>query len=258
MLFKAWRRRRVLRRYPVADELWASAVMALPVFAGLSPEQQGRLRDLAVLFMYEKTFEAVEGLQLNDAMCLRLAALAALPVLELGIDWYDNFQSVIIYPEAFLTDHAHRDEAGVVHRRREYRSGEAWEHGGVLLAWPDVDDSGWCDGWNVVVHELAHKLDMQGNGPDGMPPLHGSMRLGEWRDAFSHAYQDMASRVEAGEHTPIDPYCLENTAECFAVFSEYFFELPQVLASEYPAVYRQLRLFYRQDPLSRLAPAQAS
>ena len=31
--------------------------------------------------------------------------------------------------------------------------------------------------------------------------------------------------------------------------SEVFFEAPEVLRAEYPAVYDQLRQFYRQDPL---------
>jgi Mlc titration factor MtfA (ptsG expression regulator) len=36
------------------------------------------------------------------------------------------------------------------------------------------------------------------------------------------------------------------------VGSEAFFETPELLAPAYPAVYEQLRLFYRQDPLARL------
>lgn len=31
--------------------------------------------------------------------------------------------------------------------------------------------------------------------------------------------------------------------------SEVFFEAPDLLRHEYPAVYEQLRQFYRQDPL---------
>ena len=34
--------------------------------------------------------------------------------------------------------------------------------------------------------------------------------------------------------------------------SEYFFSAPDLLHDTYPAVYRQLQLFYRQDPLQRL------
>ena len=34
-----------------------------------------------------------------------------------------------------------------------------------------------------------------------------------------------------------------------------FFETPELLQPAYPAVYEQLRLFYRQDPLARLGQA---
>ena len=54
---------------------------------------------------------------------------------------------------------------------------------------------------------------------------------------------------------PIDPYGAESAGEFFAVVSEAFFETPEVLAPAYPAVYEQLRLFYRQDPQARLARA---
>jgi MtfA peptidase len=42
------------------------------------------------------------------------------------------------------------------------------------------------------------------------------------------------------------------------VSSEAFFETPELLEPAYPAVYEQLRLFYRQDPLARLATKASS
>ena len=39
--------------------------------------------------------------------------------------------------------------------------------------------------------------------------------------------------------------------------SEAFFETPEWLEPAYPAVYAQLREFYRQDPLARLDAAPA-
>ncbi len=56
---------------------------------------------------------------------------------------------------------------------------------------------------------------------------------------------------------PIDPYASENPGEFFAVVSEAFFETPEWLEPAYPAVYAQLREFYRQDPLARLGAASA-
>ena len=41
------------------------------------------------------------------------------------------------------------------------------------------------------------------------------------------------------------------------ITSEYFFTAPDLLASAFPEVYRQLALFYRQDSLARLQRLQA-
>jgi hypothetical protein len=74
----------------------------------------------------------------------------------------------------------------------------------------------------------------------------------DWAHDFQSAYDDLCRRVDAGRKTLINPYAVENPAEFFAVLSEYFFESPNVLQQEYPAVYEQLAQFYRQDPLARL------
>ncbi len=58
--------------------------------------------------------------------------------------------------------------------------------------------------------------------------------------------------MAAGEATEIDPYAAEDPAEFFAVLSEVFFADPRLLHGEYPSVYQLLRMFYRQDPISRV------
>jgi Mlc titration factor MtfA (ptsG expression regulator) len=64
-----------------------------------------------------------------------------------------------------------------------------------------------------------------------------------------------ARRVDDGEETLIDPYASDDPAEFFAVLSESFFELPEVVDREYPALYSLLKRYYRQDPLARLTNA---
>lgn len=219
---------------------------------GLSEESAARLGDLALLFLREKRLEPVQGLVLDERQRLILALQASLPVLELGLDWYRGWYAVILYPDEFVTVHENVDDAGVVWTAGEVRSGEAWEQGPVILSWPDVEAGRERDGYNVVLHEMAHKLDMRDGVANGRPPLHPGMSPRAWSDAFSAAYEDLARRADAGEDTPIDPYGAESPAELFAVCSEAFFELPDLLAGEYPRLYEQLRVFYRQDPLARL------
>ena len=124
--------------------------------------------------------------------------------------------------------------------------------GPLLLSWPDSAQSPLLDGWNVVIHECAHKLDMQTGAANGCPALHSGMKQAAWAEAFGRAYDTFCTEVEHGTAGWLDPYASESPAEFFAVLSEYFFEAPHWIQEHMPAVFGQLRLFYRQDPSRRL------
>jgi hypothetical protein len=57
-----------------------------------------------------------------------------------------------------VRDREFEDEDGVVHTGDDVLAGEAFEQGPVVLAWNEVEASGRGEGFNVVVHEFAHKL----------------------------------------------------------------------------------------------------
>ncbi|HEX7080068.1 MAG TPA: M90 family metallopeptidase [Gammaproteobacteria bacterium] len=243
------RRRRILERASIPDALWRATIDAVPALARLDPETQERLRALALLFLHEKRIEPAGGLVLDDAMRVRIAALACRPVLELGLDCYAGFKSVIVYPGEFVVrDREHVDESGVVHVGDDVLSGESWDFGPVVLGWEDVEASGQGDGYDVVAHEFAHKLDLLDGAVDGLPPLHREMRVAEWTAAFQSAYDDLVERVERGCDTWIDPYAAEDPGEFFAVCTELFFDVPRALARRYPDLYAQLAAFFKQDP----------
>ncbi len=248
-MFKSWRRRRILARHAIPDALWDATVAATPAVACLDGGARRRLRDLALLFLHEKSLEPASGLALDDAMRVRIALLACQPILELGLDSYAAFASVIVYPDAFVVrDREHVDEDGVVHRGDAVLTGEAWEQGPVILSWPDVQASGQGMGYNVVAHEFAHKLDMLDGAANGLPPLNAGMDFAAWEADFDAAYDDLAARLERGENPWIDPYAVQDPAEFFAVMAELFFDVPLDLKAEYPRVYRQLAAYFRQDP----------
>ena len=250
-MFKRWRRRRILERHSIPDEQWSELVSAVPALGRLSQEQLARLRTLTLLFLHEKQFEAARGLLLDETKCLRIAALACLPILELGFDAYRLFKSVVVHPDEFVVrDRTYEDEDGVVHTGDDVLSGEAHEQGPVVLAWSEVEESGRGDGFNVVVHECVHKLDMLGGEADGVPPLHGDMRVPEWVAAFDAAYDDLCEQLDRGEEPWLDPYAAEDSAEFFAVCAEMFFDVPQRMRAEYPDVYEQLKRYFKQDPAS--------
>lgn len=250
--FTRWRRKRYLRDCLVSEFDFLQVLGRIPACSGLNTEEQDRLRRLVTLFLHEKIFEAVGQAEVALQDRLLIAVNACLPILNLGIDAYDEWATLIVYPDEFLVDYEERDEAGVVHCGRRLRAGEAWKRGPMVISLGDVQGQPVREGYNVVIHECAHKLDMRNASSDGFPLLHRDMSISDWTEAFTQAYEDLRRRIERDEERPIDDYAAESPAECFAVFSEYFFEAPYRLCTAYPAVYHQLMQFYRQDPAARL------
>ncbi|MEO5831664.1 MAG: M90 family metallopeptidase [Rhodanobacter sp.] len=247
--FRSWRERRIVARRPIAEGLWRHALDRCAPARRLGASDQATLRVLATLFLERKSLEPVQGLQLDDAARVLLATHACLPILKLGLDWYDGWHSVIVYPDAFITHRPLTDAAGVVHQTNTVLAGEAWGRGPVILSWADVLKIGQQPGHNVVVHEMAHKLDMLNGDANGFPPLHRRMDRRVWWQVFSSTWDRLKEEQHNGVELPIDPYALENPAEFFAVASEQFFEGPATLREHLPDVYRQLEQFYRQHPL---------
>src|SRR5471032_1814011 len=256
-----WRKRRTLARHPVEPQVWQRVLRRLAILDGLTADQSQQLLENSVLFLQAKHLTALPGVELDQEQRLFLAAQAQLPLLTLGdLNWYQGFHELILYPDDFVSPQRHRDSSGVEHEWDGEHSGEAWAQGPVILAWPGVLASGQWEGYNLVIHELAHKLDMLHGDANGLPPLHPDMRVQEWASVMQSAFDDLNRQLDANPDvdTEIDPYAAEYPAEFFAVTSEYFFSAPDLLVNSYPQVYAQLSRFYRQDPLARLHQLQAS
>lgn len=265
---------RKLEHYAIPDALWDHTVSALP-FVQRYPEDDLRaLRELATLFIAEKEYSTAHELPLSDDMVVSVAVQACVPILRLGIEWYRGWRGIVLYPGEFIIRRTVEDEIGLVHGVVEEASGEAWEHGPVILSWPDVDSPGGgldtkhdvpADTYNVVIHEFAHKLDMLDGEPDGVPPfsrvLHPGVDAEAWAETFLTEYDRFAETwdqhpADAWEHPErlppklrlIDPYGCEAPSEFFAVTAEAFFVEPVGLKRHWPVVYQCLATFFRQDP----------
>lgn len=249
-----WKRRRILGRHRIDDALWQRARRHLPFLRGLSADEERRLRELAVLFLAEKQFTPVRGLELTDDDRVEIALQACLPVLELGLDWYDGWVGVVVHPSDFHVRRRETGDDGVVHEWDDQLAGESWPGGPVVLSWEALDDSGSVaeGGSNVVIHEFAHKLDMAGGEPDGVPPLPTRAARENWVTVFDAAFDHFCKQVAAGKETFLDSYAAEHAAEFFAVASEAFFESPNALKRDFAALYDLFKGFYRQDPAARL------
>lgn len=247
-----WRRRQRRRRaqapFPAS---WTVLLEArLPLYGLLPTRLRPQLHALIRNFIAEKQFVGCAGLQVDDEMRLSIAAQAGLLLLNRDTDLYPEVQSILVYPDQFFAEHRVRDAAGVLSEERRLLSGESWEQGKVIVSWRDVSEGAAYadDGYNVVLHEFAHALDHEAGDANGMPVLHADMDSRRWQQVFSAAYDRLCAQVDAGGHPVIDPYGAESPAEFFAVATETFFELPQALHHSEPALYEQLRDYYRVDP----------
>jgi Mlc titration factor MtfA (ptsG expression regulator) len=259
--FRAARRRRILERSPISDELWDWALKEHRIFRWLGEGDRVRLRELATIFLGEKIFDPVDGVVVDEELRVSVAAQACLPLLGLDIDWYDDWSTIIVTPREYDVRQKDVDDAGVVHEYDDELAGEAFSLGPVALSRADIEASGWGDGFNVVIHEMAHKLDGRSGAFDGCPPLRQGMESGTWRAVFSSAFEDFRGKTERppSRHSSqrssrrkgsrIDSYAAESPEEFFAVVCEYFYEKPHLLRSEYPEVYAQLVLFFGRNPI---------
>ena len=247
---KRWRDRRTLERRAIPDPLWHWTLARFPFLAWRDAADLAQLRELTTLFLAAKEFTGTRGLQVDDEMAVAIAAQACLPVLRLGLDWYDGFVGIVVHADAVVAPREIVDEAGVVHAYEEELSGEAMEGGPVMLAWRDVDEAGESahEGYNVVIHEFVHVIDLRDGAADGVPALPDRAAREHWIDVISAEYEAFCDRVDDGEDTLLDPYAAEAMEEFFAVAAEAFFVAPRAFRAEHEALHELLCGFFRQDP----------
>lgn len=247
------RRRHTLRHHAIPRAIWRPLMQQARLFQTLSAVEKAHLKVLATLFLHRKHFIGAQGLTVSPFIAAAVSAQACLPILKLGLRYYDGWQDVVIYPQDFQVRRDVMDETGVVTHEETGLAGESWLHGPVILSWETVaaDLSNPQPGHNLVVHEFAHKLDMLNGAANGMPPLRHNMIREQWTQVFSKAFSDLQLGLRQRQPVPLDAYATSSPAEFFAVCSEYFFTDPGTLIKHFPAVYQQLALFYQQDPHSR-------
>ena len=245
-------RRTRLRSQPFPAEWRRIVQRRVPYVATLPADLQLQLKQHMQVFLAEKPFLACGGLVLTEEMRVVIAAQACLLILNRPTDYFAHLRQILVYPGPFVVKRVHADGAGVLQDLRQVLSGESWSQGQVILSWEDVLDGAAdpADGCNVVVHEFAHQLDQETGHANGAPQLGSRASRSQWLQVFSQEFALLQQRTEAGEASLLSDYGATNPAEFFAVASEDFFELPQRMAAEHPALYEELRRFYCIDPLA--------
>ncbi len=251
------RRRRHLSEQPLPDSWRRFLVANFAHYNWLAEADRIRLDELTQVLVAEKNWEGCNGLAMTDEIKVTIAAQAGLLAIGLAEEYYDSIVSVLVYPGGYMAKETVYRPGGVVLEGKSYRLGEASSVGAIVLSWPDVLESGRIpdDGFNVVFHEFAHALDLQGHGFDGAPLLENRAQYETWAEVMTTEYHRLIGRTRRGIGTLLDPYGTVNEAEFFAVATECFFEQSLDMQREHPKLYELFRNFFHQDPAERFQKA---
>ncbi len=238
-LFRRWTRRRLLRQ-PFDSARREILQQHLAAYRRLSPQLRRRLEQIVAVMIAELHWEGCEGLRVTDGMRTRIAGHAAVMLLGAEDYYFDSVTAILIFPHE-------------IQRNGEYangfNAGEAWDNGGVVLAWPEVLAIGQRHpGENVVIHEFAHHLDgLDGEMAGSIPFNHPDDQI-RWEQVAAREYEQLIDDVQRGRPTVLDPYGTTDRAEFFAVCSECFFEQPHRLQQAHGELFELLLRFYQCDP----------
>ena len=245
-----WLRKRSPER-SIPNALWRDLQQRYAFLFDRSEPDIVQLKALTSRFLATKEFHGANGFVITDPVALAIAAQAVLPVLHLGLGWYDDFVGIVVHPDEVLARRTMTDEDGVVHHYDEVLSGEAMEGGPVMLSWRDVEGAGASaeEGYNVVIHEFIHKIDMRDGEPDGCPPLPSRTARQAWLQVMQTEYEAFREKVIiadrfGGAPTWLDPYGAEAIDEFFAVACEAYFVNRTRFETEFPKLVPLLDSFF--------------
>lgn len=236
----------------IPDTLWQATLAAHSFLAERPAAERLQLRRLVGEFLAHKEFTGAHGLVVTDEMAVAIAAQACLPVLHLGLAWYSDFVGIVVHPGQMIARREMQDASGVVHRYSEVLSGEAMERGPVTLSWQDVASAGALagHGYNVVIHEFVHKIDMKDGAADGCPPLPSRAAHKAWHDVMQPAYDAFREQVTMAERfggAPpwLDAYGATAPAEFFAVSCEAYFVNRERFTQDFAALTALFDQFFK-------------
>lgn len=234
---EAIRRRRILRQpFP---ESWREILdRRVPYYHALAPEARTRFEQEVHCFIADHRFTGIEGVEVTDHHRILIAAGAAMFLFGRP-DWrWPRIDNILLYPDAFRDDYT-------ISRRQGNYAGMVHPDRIVIFALPDLEKSFQrpSDGYNVILHELAHILDLGPEGCDGIPQDLAPRAFKPWADLIRREMENVHDR-----RSMLDDYAGESETEFFAVAVESFFERPAEMAEEHADLYRALAQYFNQDP----------
>ncbi|MBK8876857.1 MAG: zinc-dependent peptidase [Bacteroidetes bacterium] len=206
-------------------------------YRNLSEAGKVRMIEKCFEFIYSKSLEGREGLEVTEEMHVAIAGTAAQISFGFNTSGFNHYKTIRIFPESFYSK---------MHDR--YLKGGASTSGVLFLSWKDfmegfADDK---DKYNLGLHEMAHALRIQlkyGNDFD--------QRFANYVDSWEEIALPEFSRLQNGESSFLRPYAATNIEEFFAVCVEHFFEAAADFQKELPDIFNHLCFLLNLNPLNK-------
>jgi MtfA peptidase len=176
----------------------------------------------------------------EDLDRLLIASGAIIPVFAIS-DWqYINLHEVLLYPGAFNEDF---DQGGLDRPIAGMVGAGAMQHVMIITKWQlrqgFINNH---DARNTAIHEFVHLIDKMDGTMDGVPEIILERKyIEEWKNMMDSTIWQMKNYG-----SDIDMYGATNSAEFFAVISEYFFKQPVLLKANHTELYKMLERIYKR------------
>jgi len=246
---RKYRRRRRILQTPFPVEWHSILNSEVSYYNTLNEEEKERFRREIQIFLGEKRITGIDT-EIDDRSRVLVAASAIIPVFNYPEWEYDTLGEILVYPTNFDDEYGFSSKNGNL-------LGLVTHYGGTMIISKPALYYGFensRDSTNVGIHEFAHKIDGADGSIDGTPALLMDKKTAaEWL----RIVEEETNRIIRGK-SGINPYAGTNSAEFFAVVSEYFFENPSSLAEKHPKLYHILSRIFKQDTRTKFRSAARS
>lgn len=241
-----YRRRRRIVRGPFPEAWRAIVAGRMPWVAGLPEGLRRRFEDDVRIFLAEQRIVGAKGVIVDEATRVLIAASAARMTLGMpGFEW-PTIRDIVVHPRSFDREYKASEEATI--------AGMVHAQGPILLSLRDLRQGlrRPADGHDVVLHELAHVIDLADGQADGVPAGAEWVASAPWGKVVA----DRLRKVRARRYRHVlRDYAGTDEAELFAVAVEVFFEQPGRLRARDGELYAMLVDYFGQDPEALMAGA---
>lgn len=242
-------RRKRLLQTPFPPEWVKILEKNVSLYRFIPPRLKKELHGLIQIFLAEKNIEGAGSLPMTDEIRVTIALGACLLLLNRKTRLYPKLSTVFVYPDLYVARET--ETIGEVEtEKRSVRAGESWRGGPLVLAWDEARKNAQSPekGRDVVLHEFAHQLDEEDGHVDGAPRLGKSSSYRSWARILRREYKRLKKESKSKKKGLLDNYGSSEPAEFFAVATETFYTRPREFKKEKPALYGELRKYYRVDP----------